>query len=125
MACQEATEAYPRKVEVSPEEIESEAEHEKVPKDAMVKPFGAMKKRHRDRHLAVGQCGEPKERTWGNCGSRRKLAATRRGMTRCVGVARRRGHGRKGYDQDSVVQETQKGRILGGDVSQNRNAAMA
>jgi hypothetical protein len=37
MACQEATESYPGKVETSPEETESEAEHEKVPKNTAVK----------------------------------------------------------------------------------------
>jgi hypothetical protein len=34
-----------------------------------------MKKQHRGRHLAAGRRREPKELTWGDCGSRRKLAA--------------------------------------------------
>jgi hypothetical protein len=51
-ACLGKTEATD--LEASPEDKESEAEHEKVPTDAAVKPFGTKKKRHRDRHLAVG-----------------------------------------------------------------------
>jgi hypothetical protein len=44
----------------SPEEIESEAEHEEVPmEEATVETFGALKKQHRDRHLATGCHGQP------------------------------------------------------------------
>jgi hypothetical protein len=34
-------------------------------------------------------------------------------MTQSTKVARQRGHDRKRYDQDSVVQETQKGLMFG------------
>jgi hypothetical protein len=45
-ACQEATETYPEMMEANPEDIESEAEHEKVLKEeAGVKSVGALKNR--------------------------------------------------------------------------------
>jgi hypothetical protein len=46
-----------------------------------------MKKRHRDRNLAAGHYGKPKELTQRDCGSRRKLAATCRKMSHHVRVA--------------------------------------
>jgi hypothetical protein len=43
------------------EEMESELEHWEVPKeDGIVKPVKGRKKRHWDRHLAAGRCGEPR-----------------------------------------------------------------
>jgi hypothetical protein len=81
--------------------------------EATVKSSGAMKKRHRGRHLAAGRHGELKKLTRGNCGSWGKLAAACRKVTRRAGVARRREYGRKGYGQDNVVQETRKGRTFG------------
>jgi hypothetical protein len=52
------------------EEMKSVAEHQEVPKeDASVKSSGAIKKRHRCRHLAAGRLEEPKELTRGDCGS--------------------------------------------------------
>jgi hypothetical protein len=164
MACQEAVEAKPEKKEpidratailekteatdlkANPEEVESELERQEVPKeDAIVKPVKRWKKQHRNRHLAAGGRGEPKEltredygswrkmaaacrklsrcaamawrkgnvfrkiQTQGNCGPRKELAPAGRRMTYSTKVAWRRGHDRKRYDQDSVVQETQKG----------------
>jgi hypothetical protein len=54
-------------------EAESDAEHEEAPKEeAAVELFGTLKKRHGDRHLAVGYRGKPNERTQGNGGSRKK-----------------------------------------------------
>jgi hypothetical protein len=42
--------------------MEFEAEHQEVPKEAVVvKSSGAMKKRHRGWHVAAGHCGKPKE----------------------------------------------------------------
>jgi hypothetical protein len=53
-ACQEATDACLESKEPSSLEIESVAEHEKVPKkEATVPPVGAMKKWHRGQHLAT------------------------------------------------------------------------
>jgi hypothetical protein len=48
---------------------------------------GAMKKRHRGRHLAAGRRGKSKELTGGNCESWRKLAAACRKMTRRAATA--------------------------------------
>jgi hypothetical protein len=91
----------------------SEAVHEEFrTEDGAVKSSGTMKKRRRGRHLAAGRPGEPKQLTRGICGSRRKLAAACRKMTHSAEVARRRGHDRRRYDQDDVVQETRKGRTL-------------
>jgi hypothetical protein len=81
---QEATEAYPEMEGKEPtsEEVKSEAVHVEVPKkEAAVKSFGALKKRHGDRHLAVGRREKPRDRTQGKGGSRKKLAVARKGMT--------------------------------------------
>jgi hypothetical protein len=41
-------------LETNPTEIESKAEHEKVPKEeAVVETFRALKKQHTDQHLAI------------------------------------------------------------------------
>jgi hypothetical protein len=45
----------------------------------------------------------------GNCGPRKELAAPSRRMTHSTKVAQHRGCNRKRCNQDSVVQETQKG----------------
>jgi hypothetical protein len=75
MACQETTEANP--------EMESESERREVPmEEAAVKSSGTMKKRQMSRHLAAGRRGEQKELTRGDCGSRRKLAAAFRKVSR-------------------------------------------
>jgi hypothetical protein len=39
----------------------------------------------------------------GKCGSRKKLAAARKGTTRRLGVARRKKHGRQGQNKDDVA----------------------
>jgi hypothetical protein len=63
--------------------------HQDVSKEhAAVETGKAPKKRHRDRHLAAGRSGKPKELTGGNCGSRKLAAACR--MTRRAGVAWRK-----------------------------------
>jgi hypothetical protein len=82
---------------LTPYSPESEAEHEEVPKEeAAVETFRALRKRHGDRHLAVRRRAQQKKRTQDNCGSRKKLAAARRGMIRRVGVAWRKGRGHTG-----------------------------
>jgi hypothetical protein len=49
-------------------ESEAVAEHKEVPKEqAAVKPVRSLKKRHGDRHLAVGRRRKPKKRTQGTC----------------------------------------------------------
>jgi hypothetical protein len=91
-ACQEAMEANPEKMEANSDEKKSVTVHEVPKEEVTVKSFGALKKRRKDRHLAVGRCREPKEWTWGNCGCQKKLAASCRRMTRCAGVAQCKGN---------------------------------
>jgi hypothetical protein len=80
-ACLGKTEAYPENMEADPKEMKSIAVHEEVRKEeATVETFGALKKRHRDWHLAVGRHGKPKEWTQGD-GESQKVAAACRGMT--------------------------------------------
>jgi hypothetical protein len=76
-ACQDATEAFLESKKPTSLEVESKAEHDEVPKEeAAVETFGASKKRHRDRHLAIRCRSQPKKRTQGNGGSWKKLATT-------------------------------------------------
>jgi hypothetical protein len=71
--------------------MESEVEHREAPtEEAAVKSSGTMKQ-HRGRRLPAGRRGEPKELTRGDCGSRRKLAAACRKVSRRAAVARRKG----------------------------------
>jgi hypothetical protein len=144
-AYQETTEARLECEEPASVDMESEVVHEEFcAEDAAVKSLGTIKKRHTGRHLAAGQCGQPKELTQGICGSWRTLAATCRKVSHCAAVARskrnvfrkiwtqrkcgpwkelatasrrliqspkvawHRGHDDKRYDQDNVVQETQR-----------------
>jgi hypothetical protein len=60
-------------LKANPEEMESEEEHREVAKDRAVEAGKAPSKRHRNRHLAAGRRGNPKELVRGDCGSRRKL----------------------------------------------------
>jgi hypothetical protein len=73
---QEPTEACPEMIkdkETKSEEIKFEAAHEEVPKEeAAVKISEALKKRHGDRHLAVGHREKPKERTQDKSGTRQR-----------------------------------------------------
>jgi hypothetical protein len=55
-----------------------------------VKPVEGLRKRHRGRKLAAGRRGEPKELTRRDCGSRRKLAAACRKVSRRARVAWRK-----------------------------------
>jgi hypothetical protein len=50
-----------------------------------------------------------KIRTKGNYGPRKELASAGRVMTRCTGVARRKGHGRKRQTKDDAGKGTHKG----------------
>jgi hypothetical protein len=56
----------------------------------------ALEDRYGARHLAVGHRRQPKKRTQGDGGSRKKLAAARSRMTRRAVPARRKGRGHKG-----------------------------
>jgi hypothetical protein len=74
MACLGKTEATD--LEANPERMQSEAEHQKVPKEqAAVKPVGGLRKRHRSQNLAAERRQKPKERTRVNCASQKKSAA--------------------------------------------------
>jgi hypothetical protein len=55
-----------------------------------VRPVRGLRKWRRGRKLTARRRGEPKELNWGNCGSRRKLAATCRKVSRRATVARRK-----------------------------------
>jgi hypothetical protein len=62
-------------------EVESVAVHEEVPKEEVaVKTVIVLKKRWRDRHLAIRRSGQPKKRTQANDGSRKKLTDACREM---------------------------------------------
>jgi hypothetical protein len=72
----------------NPEDMKSEVEHWKVPKeDAVGKPVKGRKMWHRGQKQAAERCGEPKELTRGDCGSQRKLAATCRKVSHHARVA--------------------------------------
>jgi hypothetical protein len=99
--------------------MESVVVREEVPEEeAAVKPFRALKKRHRDWHLAVRRRGQPKKWIQSNGGPRKKLAAACRGMTRHAIPSRREGHTveqrpRKKRTRGNVLQGTRKGRTFG------------
>jgi hypothetical protein len=82
MACKEMTEACLKCEEPTSVDNESEAEHREVSKKhAAEETDRAPSKRHRDRHLAAGRLGKPKEL------SRRKLAAACGKVSRLVRMA--------------------------------------
>jgi hypothetical protein len=90
MACQEMEE---RLEEEEPTSVDRkpEAAKEEVPKeDDVAKPVNGRKKRQRGKKQAAERCEEPEELTRGICGSRRKLAAACRKVSRRATVARRR-----------------------------------
>jgi hypothetical protein len=79
----EKTQAEPRE-----EMMQSAEEHQEVPReDTMVIPVRGRKRRHRGRKEAAGRHREPKELTRGDCGSRKKLAATCRKASHRATVA--------------------------------------
>jgi hypothetical protein len=55
-----------------------------------------------------GRHGQPKERTWGNCGSQKKLATAGRKMARHARVARRKVHVRKNQTRGKAERGTLK-----------------
>jgi hypothetical protein len=89
--CHEETEAAIEKIEPDSVTMQSVAEHREAPEeDAVVKPVRGRKKRHRGPKQAAGRRGEPKELTRGDCGSRKKLAAACRKVSRRATVAWRK-----------------------------------
>jgi hypothetical protein len=91
------------------EEIESEVKHKEVPKEeAVVKPVRALKKRLGDWNLALGCCGQLKERTQGSGGSWKKFATTYRWMIRGAIPPQHQIQG-----QDSLTSGAPKGWMFG------------
>jgi hypothetical protein len=83
------TEANTEKID--PRMMQSPEEHQDVPsEDVVVKPVKGLKMRRRGRKCTAGRRGEPKELNRGNCGSRRKLAAACRKVSRYATVAWRK-----------------------------------
>jgi hypothetical protein len=101
IAFQGTTEARLECEKPTPEDKESESEHREVPNEyAVVKPVSGRKKRHRGPKQAAGRRGEPKKLTRGDCGSRKKLAAACRKVSRRATVAwRKRNIFRKSWTQ--------------------------
>jgi hypothetical protein len=91
MACQEREarpeEEEPTSVDRKPEVTQ---QRELPVEDAVLKPVNGRKKRHRGKKQAAGRRGEPKKLTRGDCGSRMKLAAAYRKVSRRATVARRK-----------------------------------
>jgi hypothetical protein len=88
MACLETTEAHLECKEPTLEEMESKAEHREVPKEhAAVETGKAPSKQHRGQNPDAGRSGKPKVLTRGDRGTRRKLAATCRKVSRGAIVA--------------------------------------
>jgi hypothetical protein len=86
-ACQEATEACLKSKEPTSVEVKSEWEHQEVLKE----------------EAAAKTVKSPEE---ANPGSRKKLAAANRGMTRHAILAPRKGHGRQGQCCKRNLQRT-------------------
>jgi seryl-tRNA synthetase len=97
------------KMEADLGEMKSVAVHEEVPEEeATMETFGALKKWHEDRCLALGRCQKLKKGTQDSGGSWKKLAAACRRMT-CHAIPA----WCKGQDKDKAVPRTQKGRTFG------------
>jgi hypothetical protein len=113
-------------LKANPEDMAFEVKHREVPKEhATVKPVGRLRKRHKDRNLAMERRQTPKEQTQVNCGFRRKLALAGMKMTYHTKVAWRKGNVRNNQTRDKAGQGTSKRRTLGGDIGRTRNATMA
>jgi hypothetical protein len=74
-AYHEVTKADTEKTEADPGMMLSIEEHQEIPKgEAAVMPVGGLRKRRRVRNLATVCHQKPKERTWGYCGSQKRVA---------------------------------------------------
>jgi hypothetical protein len=80
--------AFTEKFEQDPGMMQSVEEHQDVRSEDIV--VRELKKRHRGRKSTAGRREEPKELTRGNHGTRRKLAAPGRKVSRRATVARRK-----------------------------------
>jgi hypothetical protein len=94
-------------LEANPEERKTVVEQQEALKvEAAVKTFGALKKRHGDRHLAIGRRRKPKKRTQGDGWSRKKLVTASRLMTRRAIPALHKRHCRQEQGKDKTVPRT-------------------
>jgi hypothetical protein len=86
IACLGETDANTEKI--NPGMMQSVEEHQEVPiEDVAVMPVKGLKKRRRVGKSTAGRCGEPKKLNRGNCGSRKKLAAACRKVSRRARMA--------------------------------------
>jgi hypothetical protein len=102
MACQEKMETrLEGKEEPASEEMKPEVAQQEVPReDAAVMPIGGLRKQRRGRKQAAGRREKPKKVNRGICGSREKLAAACRKVSRHATVAwRKRNILRKSWTQ--------------------------
>jgi hypothetical protein len=77
--------------------MKSAAENQEVPNyEATVETIGALEDQYVDRNLAVGRRRQPKKRTQGDGGSRKKLTAAHRRITRRAVPARSKGRSHRG-----------------------------
>jgi hypothetical protein len=91
MACLAKTETDTEKTEPDPGMMQSTEEHQEIPKgEATVMPVGEPRKRRRVWSLAAEHCQKQKERTRGNRGHRKKLAAACRKVSCRAKVAWRK-----------------------------------
>jgi hypothetical protein len=94
-------------------ERESTVVHGEIPKEeATVKTVRLLKEQYGDQHLTVGRHRLLKQRTQGNGGSRKKLDATHRGITRHTIPAPCKVHGHQGPGRDNVVRGAPKEQML-------------
>jgi hypothetical protein len=100
-------EADTEEIQPDPRMLQPVAEHEEVSKEkAAVILVGGLRKRRRDRNLAVVHRQKPKGRIQASCESRKRLTITCRKMTRCATVALHKMNiVRKYCTRASVVQE--------------------
>jgi hypothetical protein len=90
--------------------MEKAAAYPEVPnEEAVVETTGALKDWYGDQRQLVGHHQQPKKRTQGDGGSRKKLAAACRQMTGHAIPALLKEHGRQGLGKNDVVCGTPKG----------------
>jgi hypothetical protein len=112
---QERPMAHSRMTKIDPVRrmMPSAEEHHKIPnREAAVTPVRELKKRQRVHNLVADYRQKKQERTRETCGSR-KFATTHRGIAHCAGVAQRREHGHKRYNQDCVAAGSPEGQMSG------------
>jgi hypothetical protein len=92
-ACRSETAASQEATETEPDTgtMQSVEEHQEIPKEeAAVMPIGRLRKRRRDRNLAVGRLQKLKGRIQASCESRRRLTVAGKKMTCHATVAWRK-----------------------------------